>query len=109
MIIPPIWIGHHEIELGAYPATCPTCGVQVLRNAIIEYSCFTYLFIFGFVTRLEVLGTCRGCNQPLRLPSSQISKPTRRALPYLHRFGCLSVAIAALVASCIIILVKKFG
>lgn len=107
MPIPAMWVEQNECEVGEVVAPCPRCGPQLLQSATVDYSYVVWLFFFGFVKRLELLGTCARCNQGVRLTQGEVPKAVRRQLPFLHRLGCATVAIIGLAFAVVMALINN--
>jgi len=93
MPIPAMWVDRNQFEVDEVAAVCPACGPQVLGQATASYSYVVWLFAFGFVKRLEVAGTCPGCDQTVRVFQADVPRAVRRQVPFLHRFGCATIAL----------------
>jgi len=105
-MLPALWVDQNALELGQIVGSCPRCGPQALRDAILEYSTVVWFF-FGFVRRLDVFATCGVCNQHVRLVGADVPKPIRRRVPFLHRLGCATVAIVGVLFAAIMVVLNN--
>ena len=107
MPIPGLWVEQNELEVGDVVASCPRCGPQLLREATASYSYVVWLFFFGFVKRMEVLGTCAECDESVRIPQADVPRAVRRQVPFLHRLGCATIAIIGVLFAAVMAVVNN--
>ena len=107
MPIPAMWTEQNELEVGDVVAPCPHCGAQSLRTATVAYSCVVWLFFFGFVKRLELLGSCATCNQRVRVAQADVPEAVRRQVPFLHRLGCATIAVVGLLFAVVMAIINN--
>jgi hypothetical protein len=97
MAIPLIWVEQRELPLSeAVEGICTNCGAQSLQSAFAQYATVVYLFVFGFLKRLEVVGRCPACGRSVTVPESMVPGAVRKQVPALHRFGCAIIAVLGL-------------
>lgn len=102
-------IDNHEIELpGGFTEECETCGPQVLHPARLDYTSPKYIFVFGFIRRIEIFGRCPGCDATLRVPEAYVPPELRDRVPFLHRYGCLTIVIAGVIFGAVMFLLNNF-
>ena len=107
MAIQAIWVEQNKVEVGDFLARCKRCGAQSLRDSVVHYSVVVYAFFFGFIKRFELFGTCPSCGEVVRVPATEL-QTLRSAVPFMQRFGCLTIAIAGVLAAATFFIINNF-
>ena len=87
---------------------CPKCAkIQPFRDAL-QYRCIALYYVFGVTEHKRYLSICQVCKSRIDLKKDEIQPSLERApIPFLDRFGCLSLMLAISLAVFVVVMTVR--